>query len=305
MYCYSCYRLHGGNTVRSDHRVVSRPRARFASGLFTSHPTTSRAPTQQLCGTVRVSFLAPFASGTTAAGSPSSTAWGSAEPLRPAGPFFFFANPWIFRCRAAAKRYALGESFGSTGCRKWRRATHTEAICGPRLRKEASDGESDDDEIGEAGTAAKAGTEARRTVNRPAQRGEVFGASLPKSEPTQRLDEAARSSASRRRAAAGKFRLASGKPPGSDETAPAPTGRPVPRVLSDPGGAEGLQRLLSSPSCRRPHMSRCPARMRQSSRASPLLIDVHLRGLPCSARQAVADRIAHGRQSRTQSWPRA
>ena len=103
MYCYSCYRLHGGNTVRSDHRVVSRPQARFAWGLFTSaSDDIARARATAFVVLLRVSFLAPFASGTTAAGSPSSTAWGPAFLSVWSGPFFVFANPRIFRCRAAS-----------------------------------------------------------------------------------------------------------------------------------------------------------------------------------------------------------
>ena len=115
MYCYSCYRLHGGNTVRSDHRVVSRPRARFAWGLFTSasddiaRPATACA--QQLlwycCG---VSFLAPFASGTRPRDLRPRRP--GARPLSPSGRALFSSSliPGSSVAARARRRYALGES---------------------------------------------------------------------------------------------------------------------------------------------------------------------------------------------------
>ncbi len=129
--------------------------------LIRRHP---RARTQHLsCYCSRVSLLAPFVSGTAAAGSPSS--WPGARPFLSVwpGPFSSSLIPGS-RCRAVAKRYAsVNCSFD--GVPQWRRDTHTEAICGPAAQK-GKQGDDQSDDENRAGREADEVDAGRRSIGR-------------------------------------------------------------------------------------------------------------------------------------------
>ena len=83
--------------------------------LIRRHPQplrkSFRAPAQQLLWyCCCVSFLAPFASGTTRRGISVPGGLGLGLSLRLAGPFFRCRNPLRIGCRAASPRYARGKS---------------------------------------------------------------------------------------------------------------------------------------------------------------------------------------------------